>query len=1070
MWMLVGSLMAGFDDPRRRRAGGGSVGKASLVQRSGGAPGKRTLTENLPPPRNASSAQEVQRHHANDAINRAAWEGSETASEPDAPQTGAADGVATAAESLPHQNQVVQRRADGDAMNRAAREGMHPQAIASEGVASAAASLPHHEKIQASFGRHDVSDVRAQIDGSAATAADELGASAFAIGDRVGFAQSPDLHTAAHEAAHVVQQRGGVQLAGGVDGGASDPYERHAESVAAAVVDGRSAEGLLDDAPSGTQNSGVQRRAHPAAHPGEAPGFEWAGAGKLGKAFHNTTNETFVDPVLKESCETEARWSVAEFDSYEFKTNMALELDRRIKIQLATGTVLIKSVVRTWYHADGMTNDVHAAISAPAKYVKHEGGIYVSDDKGTHIAKVIQPYVKMDEPSAEAFLALDPMLAFAIAPQERIREAHQFVTTKVPRFEANLKEIDDITDNHAPRARVALEKYIRQRMNYEDGDQQLLFVGRNLIERLTAVTQWAWTGYEGSDVLQWLHELLATFQKLLQVAETTEPPKKGALDHIADLGKAIGGALKSLGIAVKELGAMGRDLVMKGVDKAAGVFGYEVEWEPWSAVGKAYASGKSTSEIFKAVVTEMVDSWKSAIEHAENGDFSKLMDIGAALAIDVAIGEVTAGGRAGRAARAAEGGLELTEEAAVTIARRSEGVLDRAKRSIERIPAEARAALFDTIDTLEGLIVGLRESVRVADANGVMMRVVDRSAIASAIQRSRGARAIGAAKDAMKKLRGPAREQGAAVVARLEKLAKSSKMPDAIHAIARRIAEGENKAKFVAALDELLAGSARILDDEVVAGVLRRAADAIDPLAFFDNVEWVMKHRGLSPAARKGLVSQAVLRETPLDLGWLRELTDLSDEMLEFMALDPNTNWKTFMRVSTKSSERFSSKSKKALKNDAYAEANAKIRGVAGEMLFDADATELPAGFKIKSRQVEAQGKRIDYQLIDAEGKLATLEVKALTAERWATELSESARKLKPDSALERMVGQLRAAHSMSERVYLAVSDVIGEKSKFRLEQLLQREGLADVTILTFSEDKLTDMSRRLRKGLGIGT
>jgi uncharacterized protein DUF4157 len=118
--------------------------------------------------------------------------------------------------------------------------------IAQAGVAGAGSKLPHGDQIQQAFGRHDVSQVRAQIGGAAAAATQEVGAHAYAVGDRVAFASSPDLRTAAHEAAHVVQQRGGVQLAGGIDGGASDPLERHADAVADEVVAGRSAEALLD--------------------------------------------------------------------------------------------------------------------------------------------------------------------------------------------------------------------------------------------------------------------------------------------------------------------------------------------------------------------------------------------------------------------------------------------------------------------------------------------------------------------------------------------------------------------------------------------------------------------------------------------------------------------------------------------------------------------------------------------------------------------------------------------------------------------------------------------------------
>lgn len=57
------------------------------------------------------------------------------------------------------------------------------------------------------------------------------------------FRGEPDLHTAAHEAAHVVQQRAGVQLKGGL-GPESGEYERHADAVADRVVSGPSVEAM----------------------------------------------------------------------------------------------------------------------------------------------------------------------------------------------------------------------------------------------------------------------------------------------------------------------------------------------------------------------------------------------------------------------------------------------------------------------------------------------------------------------------------------------------------------------------------------------------------------------------------------------------------------------------------------------------------------------------------------------------------------------------------------------------------------------------------------------------------
>jgi hypothetical protein len=151
--------------------------------------------------------------------------------------------------------ETAQRKADG-ANARVAQ----PAEVARAGTASAAAPLPHLDQIQRSFGRHDVSNVRASVGGKAADASEALGARAYAVGDTVGFAEQPDLHTAAHEAAHTVQQRNGVQLAGGIDGGANDPFERHADQVADAVVAGKSAEPILN-AHAGSNQAGpsVQR-------------------------------------------------------------------------------------------------------------------------------------------------------------------------------------------------------------------------------------------------------------------------------------------------------------------------------------------------------------------------------------------------------------------------------------------------------------------------------------------------------------------------------------------------------------------------------------------------------------------------------------------------------------------------------------------------------------------------------------------------------------------------------------------------------------------------------------------
>lgn len=172
-------------------------------------------------------------------------------SSPGADSSASAPGKRTLTASLPS---TVQRKADGAATGEV-------HAAAAQGVAGAGSELPHRAAIQASFGpAFDVGGIRAHVGGAAATASQAIGASAYATGNDVAFRGQPDLHTAAHEAAHVVQQARGVNLYGGV-GAAGDSYERHADAVADRVVAGQSAAELLASGPSGGGGgAAVQRK------------------------------------------------------------------------------------------------------------------------------------------------------------------------------------------------------------------------------------------------------------------------------------------------------------------------------------------------------------------------------------------------------------------------------------------------------------------------------------------------------------------------------------------------------------------------------------------------------------------------------------------------------------------------------------------------------------------------------------------------------------------------------------------------------------------------------------------
>jgi len=174
------------------------------------------------------------------------------------------------------------------------------QAIAATGLTGAAQPMPHGDRIQSLFGRHSIAGIQAHVGGPAAEASRSLGAQAYATGSSVAFARAPDLHTAAHEAAHVVQQRAGVHLKDGV-GTPGDAHEQHADAVADLVVQGKSAEGLLDRyTGSGGGNQPVQCSfigSFPI--PGSTSGFEMDMQTRNGAATTPATGASGMDGYIR---------------------------------------------------------------------------------------------------------------------------------------------------------------------------------------------------------------------------------------------------------------------------------------------------------------------------------------------------------------------------------------------------------------------------------------------------------------------------------------------------------------------------------------------------------------------------------------------------------------------------------------------------------------------------------------------------------------------------------------------------------------------------------------------------
>ncbi len=128
---------------------------------------------------------------------------------------------------------------------------------AARGLEGAAVDFPHRERIEAAYGQPLAA--QAFVDEDARRACAEMGAQAFTLGDRVAFGSQPDVHTAAHEAAHVLQQRRGCSVDGGV-GRDGDDHEVAADRAADLVVQGRSAQHLFAGGAAGPHDEAIQMK------------------------------------------------------------------------------------------------------------------------------------------------------------------------------------------------------------------------------------------------------------------------------------------------------------------------------------------------------------------------------------------------------------------------------------------------------------------------------------------------------------------------------------------------------------------------------------------------------------------------------------------------------------------------------------------------------------------------------------------------------------------------------------------------------------------------------------------
>lgn len=150
----------------------------------------------------------------------------------------------------------------------------------------AGSALPFADELQSSFGAFDVGGIAFHGGEDAAREAEGVGARAFASGEDVVAGEALDRHDVAHEAAHVVMQRGGGAPEGVVD----DPArEATADAAADAATRGGDAAAVLSE---------VADPAAPPATPGPVERLERLGGAGFAAVDPATLGEADVLAAL----------------------------------------------------------------------------------------------------------------------------------------------------------------------------------------------------------------------------------------------------------------------------------------------------------------------------------------------------------------------------------------------------------------------------------------------------------------------------------------------------------------------------------------------------------------------------------------------------------------------------------------------------------------------------------------------------------------------------------------------------------------------------------------------------
>jgi len=615
----------------------------------------------------------------------------------------------------------------------------------------------------------------------------------------------------------------------------------------------------------------------------------------------------------------------------------------------------------------------------------------------------------------------------------------------------------------AQRGRAVLEREIQQVKSYHDPHPGMVAPVRWLagdIADWLAVNQQ--DGRDDTEDARLLRKAHGELLRLIDDAEHAKPPER---DQLSDALAAPVRLVARTAAGLKEAGAMAVDAVVLGVNavgKATGVGSFE--YQPISTFGQA-AQANGVGLAVVQLVNGFADEWSDAIERARHGDYRSLVDVSTdtLLMLD-----------------GARGGGMVAIDKGEAIAAKLGNIAKSARDIAGRLPAEAA-------DTAMAMAAGADAFVAELRAGGMQMATAG-GGPGPGIGGITGETLAKAAKAGGRTFTDErlSRAKPRAIKTIQQRLG-TTKAPDVAEWITRveAVFDGDAKAAlrflnkltarvtepapFLRKVDILLALRNIAADD--FAAVLSSILDAkiSDPVAVLDDIEWVST-RPLSSQARSTLIRRAV--KGHVDLDWVKR-TRLTDHELEIMGQEKNMSFVEFEQASDIPSRRYPGHLVDRPPLDHGAGANAKIRGIAGELV--ARELALPDGLKIERRMIAGNTEpTTDFELRAPDGSVAELEAKALRPESWKEaldeyELESKNRNIDPKKPVARLLGQVKAGLDRGHKVYVAISDGTPIKSRVRLQILLKREvGVEADQLLLLPESEILRIGKLLREHMGI--